>query len=237
MPTRPAARPRRLAAGPVGEDRTGREGGARWTPSAPRRARPACTGTRTSAAATRPGHGADGPRQGRLGPHGRAVGQQGRVARGRCGLVVRVSGPARTRGTAEHEPDHPHTAEARTSTSLIRGQRLRDRVDRACLEQHLPLHRPLPGHYSVAQHSRYWCPYQVPAEHALAGLLHDAAEGLRGRRGQPWKRLLPDYQALETQARRGGRARTVRPAARAPACVKHADLVLLVTEARPDAGL
>lgn len=86
--------------------------------------------------------------------------------------------------------------------------------------------------YSVAQHSAH-VSEQVPQEHALWGLLHDAAEAYLVDLARPVKQL-PEFDAYREAERRVMRAVCKRfglPETQ-PDCVTDADHRMLVTEAR-----
>lgn len=84
--------------------------------------------------------------------------------------------------------------------------------------------------YSVAQHSVYVSRI-VPPQHALAGLLHDAAEAYLGDVSSPLKALLPDYKKLERCFEAQIFEHFGLPAELPPE-VKQADQTMLATEMR-----
>lgn len=85
-------------------------------------------------------------------------------------------------------------------------------------------------HYSVAQHSVY-CSNQVPDEHKLAALLHDATEAYVGDMIRPLKKNIPQYVEIENKvwtaiASRFSLSTTL------PECVHVADNTVLAAEAQ-----
>lgn len=84
--------------------------------------------------------------------------------------------------------------------------------------------------YSVAQHA-VLVSYLVPPEHALSGLGHDNGEAVLGDVTSPLKRMLPDYKRIEAAVEQGllPQFGVQLPL---PACVKYADLSLLMAEQR-----
>jgi hypothetical protein len=82
--------------------------------------------------------------------------------------------------------------------------------------------------YSVAQHSVY-VSHQVPPEHALVGLLHDATEAYCADVPRPLKAYLPGYAEIEAGIWRAVAERFRLPVDM-PACVHAADNAVLLAE-------
>ncbi|EIH0466459.1 HD family hydrolase [Escherichia coli] len=88
----------------------------------------------------------------------------------------------------------------------------------------------LPEFYSVAQHS-VLCSQIVQPEFAFEALMHDAAEAYVQDLPAPLKRLLPEYQRIETMVDDLIRSKYALPANQT-SVVKYADLIMLATERR-----
>ncbi len=84
--------------------------------------------------------------------------------------------------------------------------------------------------YSVAQHS-VLVSHLLPADLALAGLLHDVSEAFLGDVSTPLKMLLPDYRTIEARVERAIHKAFGLPETLPPA-VKEADLIALMLEDR-----
>ena len=84
--------------------------------------------------------------------------------------------------------------------------------------------------YSVAQHSVFVASV-LPARLQFEGLMHDASEAYMKDIPSPLKAYLPEYKRLELRVARVIRVNFSIPVKESPE-VKHADLRMLVTEAR-----
>lgn len=85
-------------------------------------------------------------------------------------------------------------------------------------------------HYSVAQHCAL-VSQNVPPEHALVGLLHDAHEAYVGDMTSPMKVLVPGFQAVEDRVH-GEVLGAYGLSLPLPADVLIADLRMVLTEGR-----
>lgn len=85
-------------------------------------------------------------------------------------------------------------------------------------------------HYSVGQHS-VLASYLVPEQHALAALLHDAAEAYLSDIARPVKPAIAGYKEIEARLQ-NTIMRTFGLPIGMPKCVKVADTQLLCTEHR-----
>lgn len=109
------------------------------------------------------------------------------------------------------------------------------RADEVCIEDiahSLSMRCRYGGHttrfYSVAEHA-FLVSQHVPAEHALWGLLHDAAEAYSADVPRPLKRCLPDWKPLEANIMAAVCDRFGLGYAE-PAIVKHVDLAMTADE-------
>ena len=82
--------------------------------------------------------------------------------------------------------------------------------------------------YSVAEHS-VLVSTLVPQQHALEGLLHDAAEAFVGDMSNPLKQHFPEFKALEKKVDAAIREKFGLPATPTPA-VKQMDIGMLYAE-------
>jgi hypothetical protein len=86
-----------------------------------------------------------------------------------------------------------------------------------------------PHFYSVAEHS-VLVSYQVPREHALTALMHDATEAYLGDVPRPIKVCLPEYKRMEA-LNWLAIAERFRLPNEMPQCVHYADNAVLLAEA------
>lgn len=84
--------------------------------------------------------------------------------------------------------------------------------------------------YSVAQHC-VLASYIVPVEYAFQALMHDATEAYCNDIAKPLKMILRDYQIIESRVEKVIFEKFGLPFA-LDESVKHADLVMLITEQR-----